>query len=95
MRVHLPGWEGRGARGVEAWLRRVRGVRSVRANSLTGNVLIRFDPTLANDEVILTALRGLDLDSVSSEVGEELALRPAQRERRGRIGRARIAVRRW
>ena len=93
MRVHLPGWEGRGARGVEAWLRRVRGVRSVRANSLTGNVLIRFDPTLANDEVILTALRGLDLDSVSSEVGEELALRPAQRERRGRIGRARIAVR--
>jgi cation-transporting ATPase I len=93
MRVHLPGWEGRRQRGVEAWLRRVPGVRSVRANPLTGNVLIRFDLTLTNDEAILTAVRGLELDGVSSEVGEEPAPPPAQRERRGRIGRARIAVR--
>src|SRR5829696_3083563 len=83
MRVHLPGWEGRGARSVEAWLRRMRGVRSVRANPLTGNVLIQFDPTLTNDGAILTAVRRLELDGVSSEVGEEPAPPPAQRERRG------------
>ena len=41
VRVRLPGWSGRGQRGLEARLRRIRGVLGARANPLTGNVLIR------------------------------------------------------
>jgi hypothetical protein len=44
MRLHLPGWTAGDADRVEARLDRVRGVESVQANPLTGNLLIRFDP---------------------------------------------------
>lgn len=95
MRVHLPGWEGHGPRGAEARLRQVRGVRSARINPLTGNALIRFDPAAADDETILEAVRRLEPDVVADEPHhEETAVPPpAQHERRGRTGRARIAMR--
>jgi hypothetical protein len=39
---------------IEATLRDVRGIRSVRANALTGNLLVHFHPTvLSADELLL------------------------------------------
>ncbi len=55
VRVRLPGWSGRGQRGLEARLRRVWGVLGARANPLTGNVLIRFDPTATDEGVVLAS----------------------------------------
>ena len=60
VRVHLPGWEGRGQRGLEASLRRIRGVSDVRSSPLTRNVLVRFDPEVTDDETILTAVQTLE-----------------------------------
>ena len=93
MRVHLPGWEGRGPRGLEARLRRVLGVSSARANPLTGNVLIRFDPTETEDEDVLRAVRELEPDELAGEPEREAASPPVQHERRGQARRARIAMR--
>jgi hypothetical protein len=44
VRVHLPGWSRPELTSLEHRLRQARGVRGVRANALTGNVLIHFDP---------------------------------------------------
>ncbi|MDP8901171.1 MAG: HAD-IC family P-type ATPase [Actinomycetota bacterium] len=93
MRVHLPGWEGRGPRGLEARLRRVRGVSSARANPLTGNVLIRFDPAATEDEDVLRAVRELEPDEPAGEPEREPAPPPVQHELRGQVRRARIAMR--
>src|SRR5215216_3434442 len=92
LRVHLPGWEGKGQRVLETRLRQVQGVHSAQASSLTRNVLVRFDPDVTDDESILAALRTLEPD-VGEEVEEEPETPPVQRERRGPEGRARIAVR--
>jgi hypothetical protein len=43
VRLHFPGWTAGEAERIETELGRVRGVASVHANSLTGNVLIHFD----------------------------------------------------
>ena len=53
VRLHLPGWAGDGRHRLEAELRRARGVRSVQANPLTGNVLIHFDPQATTPEALL------------------------------------------
>lgn len=58
VRVRLPGWSGRGQRAVEARLRRIPGVFSARANPLTGNAVIRFDPIATDDGAILAAVGG-------------------------------------
>ena len=99
VRVHLPGWSGQGQRGVEAGLRRLRGVQATRVNPLTGNALIRFDPAATDEETILAAVRTLALGAASAP-DDAPASPPARQtdppvlsERRGRIGRARIAVR--
>jgi hypothetical protein len=55
VRLHLPGWDGEVGR-VEAQLRQVHGVETVRANPLTGNVLIRFDPRRIDLSRLLAAL---------------------------------------
>src|SRR5919107_1037089 len=82
VRVHLPGWEGGGRRGIEAQLRRVQGVSEVRASPLTQNVL--------------AAVRLPKPDELEEDEREPEAP-PVQRERRERsgslLGRARIAVR--
>src|SRR5437763_1707305 len=91
VRVHLPGWEGRGQRGLETSLRRIRGVSDVRSSPLTRNVLVGFDPQVTDDETILTAVQ--PLEPRVDEVEEEAEAPPVQREKRGPAGRARIAVR--
>ena len=83
MRVHLPGWEGRGPRGLETRLRRMRGVSSAHANPLTGNVLIRFDPAETGDEDVLRAVRGLEPEELSGEPEGEPEPPPAQHEPHG------------
>ncbi|CAA9418582.1 MAG: hypothetical protein AVDCRST_MAG03-2379 [uncultured Rubrobacteraceae bacterium] len=97
VRVRLPGWSGRGQRGLEARLRRIRGVLGAQANPLTGNVLIRFDPAATDEGAILASVEELEPEIRGlPEDGPEPP--PAQHERRvregrGSIGRARIAVR--
>src|SRR5437763_215648 len=91
MRVHLPGWEGRGQRGLETSLRRMRGISDVRSSPLTRNVLVRFDPDVTDDETILTAVQ--TLEPQVDEAEEEPEAPPVQREKRDSTGRARIAVR--
>ena len=59
LRVHLPGWEGGGRDEIEAGLRGLGGVDSVRANPLTGNVLIGFDPRVIAEKDLLAALARL------------------------------------
>src|SRR5205085_5233834 len=65
MRVHLEGWPREGHCAVEARLCQVRGVHSVRANPLTGNVLIHFDPTATDEQTLLAVVQALKPDSTS------------------------------
>jgi hypothetical protein len=70
---------------IEATLRDVRGIRSVRANALTGNLLVHFHPTiLAADELLLivsslspTQERSLERAPSSSRGRLQLAHAPA------------------
>src|SRR3954465_6364814 len=94
VRVHLPDWDGRGQRTLEARLRGLRGVLSARANALTRNVLVRFDPEETDGETVLAAVQASDLEATADEeIVAEAEGPPVQRERRGPAGRARIAVR--
>ena len=65
MRVHLAGWPREGHCAVEARLRQVRGVHSVQANPLTGNVLIHFDPTATDERTLLAVVQTLKPVSIS------------------------------
>jgi Heavy metal associated domain 2 len=65
IRVHLAGWPREGHCAVEARLRQVRGVHSVQANPLTGNVLIHFDPTATDERTLLAVVQTLKPDSTS------------------------------
>ena len=56
MRLHLPGWTARDLDEIEDRLGRVQGVKSVRANRLTGNVLIHFDPRTTDEQALLVDL---------------------------------------
>ena len=78
---------------MEARLRRVRGVSSARANPLTGNVLIQFDPAATDDEDVLQAMRGLEPAEPAGEPEEEPAPPPVQYEQSGQVRRTRIAMR--
>ncbi len=53
---------------MEARLRRIRGVLEARANPLTGNVVIRFEPAATDGEAVLASVRGLE-----PELGHALA----------------------
>src|SRR6516165_2076423 len=55
VRLHLPGWRAGGADAVETRLGRLPGVRWVRANPLTKNVLIHFDPKATTERQLLAA----------------------------------------
>jgi hypothetical protein len=65
MRVHLAGWPREGHCAVEARLRQVRGVHSVQANPLTGNVLIHFDPTATAERTLLAVVQTLKPASIN------------------------------
>lgn len=92
MRVHVSGWKGQEKRRVETQLRGVMGIQRVQANTLTGNMLIYFDPAVTNEQAILAAVGILDVD-MTAEPAQELPPPPVISERRGRTMRARIAVR--
>jgi len=100
VRVRLPGWSGRGQRGLEARLRRVRGVLAARANPLTGNVLIRFDSAATDEASVLASVGELEPELLRGLPEDGPEPPPVLRERRvrggvreGLVGRARIAVR--
>lgn len=89
IRVHIPTW--RGQRGLEARLSEVQGVLNARANSLTANVLLRFDPALTSVGTLVAALRSMLEDGIG--VDEPAPVRPhVVPERSEGTGRARIAV---
>ena len=92
LRAHLPEWSGQGKRKLEMHLRQVQGVRSVQANSLTGNILIQYDQTVINEPTILKELQVFDLDTTNTP-DPEPPPPPVLREKQGRTIRARIAVR--
>jgi cation-transporting ATPase I len=93
LRLHLPEWSGQGKRGIEAHLRNMQGIRSVQANSVTGNVLIQYDPAVMNEQAILAEVRALDLNTMTQPEPEPSSPPPVVREKQGKIVRARIAVR--
>ncbi len=92
VRVYVPGWAGKGKRTIETGLRLIEGVRGVRANPLTGTVLIEYDPTVTDVQIILHEVRALDLESINA-LDKEPPPPPTQIEKRDRMVRARIAVR--
>jgi cation transport ATPase len=92
VRVYVPGWSGKGKHTIETGLRLIEGVRRVQANPVTGTVLIEFDPTLTDVQIILHEVRTLDLEAINA-LDKDPPPPPVQTEKRGRIVRARIAVR--
>jgi len=59
IRVHLPEWFGAAERDVERRFVHARGVHRARANELTGNVLVHFDPTRTDAQRLLAFAYGL------------------------------------
>src|SRR3954454_15880052 len=82
VRVSLPGWSGQGHRSIESGLSDVPGVRLVRANPVTGNVVIQFDPRKGKQESILAAVRALAPDR-GANTATTLDTPPAIKERAG------------
>jgi cation-transporting ATPase I len=92
IRIHLPHWSGHGQRRVEQRIRKLSGVRRVEANSLTGNILIGFDPQTTNASAILSALNTADWETNGQ--AEDRPLPPVIHEgMSGSMHQARIAVR--
>lgn len=56
MRLHLPEWTGEDVEWIEDHLLPIRGVRSVHANQLTGNILIHFDRSTTDEKSLRAAL---------------------------------------
>jgi hypothetical protein len=95
LRAHLADWGGKGAQQVQAQLRSLIGVRSARANPLTGNILIHYDRALTDETTLLGALRALRERIADIEASGEPAAKqpPAHVQRDGQTVHARIAVR--
>jgi cation-transporting ATPase I len=93
MRVHMPEWEGQGKYAIEAQVRRLPGVQRVQANTLTGNMLIVFDPTVTSEQPLLEKIRTLDLHLNEQLEYEQTLQPPTLKERHGKKIRARVAVR--
>jgi cation-transporting P-type ATPase I len=98
VRVHLPGWSGEGQRALETGLRKLPGVESAQANGLTSNVLIRFDPSKVETGTLFARLRALvssvgQLDRDGPSPRHRAGPPAVVHERKGDVGRARIAVR--
>jgi calcium-translocating P-type ATPase len=70
----------------------VQGVRSARANALTGNILVEFDSRVTNEQAILAMVNSLVTDA-RGEPENEPPRPPLVREKHGRTIRARLAVR--
>ncbi len=90
VRIHVRVEPGQSSADLEAAVDRLPGVRSVQANMLTGNVLVRYDPAVTNDRALLSALHGMSRDSGSGHAGTASA--PSPPGRAPRTVRARILV---
>ncbi len=100
VRVHCPALSGGNQREIENGLRRLPGIEGAQANPDTGNVLVRFSPSLFSAEGILDAVRALGRSLLPAPPGADGLSRdpipappPAVREREGQTRRARIAAR--
>jgi hypothetical protein len=62
VRIHLPHWPGQGGDALEQRLRRCPGVRSARANPLTGTVLVHFDPRTTDQAAVLRGLSSAEAE---------------------------------
>ncbi|GAC1403579.1 MAG: hypothetical protein NVSMB49_21230 [Ktedonobacteraceae bacterium] len=94
MRVHIPDWEGQGKRDIEAQVRQISGVQRVQVNTLTGNLLILFDPIIIDEKTLLEHIRTLDTH-LDEQPEREVAPPPAilERHEKTKTVRARVAVR--
>ncbi|HYW09107.1 MAG TPA: HAD-IC family P-type ATPase [Longimicrobium sp.] len=89
IRIHLPAWRGENGSALEAYLRQLDGVRRVRTNPLTRNVLVEFDAAITDESRLLGTLRQLPLDVLTT--GDEEPTAPSS-PRGGRMVRARLRV---
>lgn len=92
LRVHLPNWSGQGMHLLEAHIRRLQGVRHVRAHPLTGNVLVQFNPLEVKEATLLAEVQSIDL-SLFVEPLRRVEPPHVATEKQGKQVRARIAVR--
>jgi hypothetical protein len=92
LRVHLPGWHGGQPDRIETRVRQLPGVDAARANPLTGNVLIRFDPRVTGPQPLLEALRPQPgPDGAGGELGRGFSATPFLRVGvRGLLGHAAV-----
>lgn len=71
LRLHIPRLAQLGAERIEEQVRGLPGIESARANALTGNVLVEYDPqrlTAADVRAALAALAALDSTNVSAHL---------------------------
>jgi hypothetical protein len=59
VRLHLPDWSGSDPASLDRCFHRVPGVRRVRANPVTGNVLIEYDTRLVKVSSLLRVAAGV------------------------------------
>jgi calcium-translocating P-type ATPase len=74
MRVHVPGWAADQRFALEIRLRHLPGVKRVRANAPTGNVLVTYDPQVTDERQVLAALQPSalnNLDRTSPQVPQK------------------------
>jgi uncharacterized membrane protein YbaN (DUF454 family) len=62
LRVHLPHWSGTRGEDIIAGVRRLPGVTHAEARSITGNVLILFEPQQTSAAALIESLPALRLD---------------------------------
>jgi cation-transporting P-type ATPase I len=94
IRVHLEGWSGESARSVEAQVRRIAGVQSAQARSITRNMLVHYDCHEIGEQEILSAIGAIDPNGAAAVTPEPTARRPHAIVHRGEDRhRARITVR--
>ncbi len=92
IRVHLPGWSGHGHRTLEKRVRQVAGVLRVEASSITGNVLVYFDPQQVSERTLLAAL--VRASRETADLPEDEPPPPILTESQdGHVSRVRIPVR--
>src|SRR5262249_39028277 len=76
VRVHVPGWSGKGKLHLEMELGQIQGVHRIHANPITGNILILFDPTSLNEQAILHTVQTLNLARINDQPIESGEGRP-------------------
>jgi calcium-translocating P-type ATPase len=70
LRVHLPGWDGADAGGLERAIARLPGVIDASARPQTGNVLIRFDDGATDAEELLHSVGAMESDAAAAAAPE-------------------------